>query len=159
VSGAAKVRSSQSISAMVQRPFRLNDPARTQDGSNGGGRRDIVGHGRRTERGAKSRSPPRSLLTSSASTPSMFEHLSILTVGSPVSTVLDVSLVHNTMPSNLIAALGAKLRRRGIVLNHFFRLNPPARIVADLTMRSRNDLNCGTCDSEYKQQLNSENRV
>ena len=124
VSSAAKVPSSQSISAMVQRPFRLKIQHEVGMRQTEAVRRDIVGHETRTERGAESRSAPRSLLTSSASTPSMFEHLSILTVGSRVPTVLDVSLVHNTMTSSLIAALGGKPRRRGIVLNHFFRLSP-----------------------------------
>jgi hypothetical protein len=83
----------------------------------------------------------------------MFEHLSILTVATPVPMVLDVSFGHDTMTSSLSAALAVKPRRRGIVLNHFFRISPPARIVADLSVRVRNDLNCGICDSESNQQL------
>jgi hypothetical protein len=82
--------------------------------------------------------------TSSASTALMFEHLSILTVATPVPTVLVVSFGHETMTSSLSAALAAKPRRRGIVLNHFFRISSPARIVADLSVRVRSDLNCGT---------------
>jgi DNA-binding NarL/FixJ family response regulator len=108
------------------------------------------------EHGAESGSPPRDLSTSSPSTPSMLEHLSILTVATPVLMVLSVCFGHRTMTSSLGAALAVKPRRTGIVLNHFFRISPPARIVADLSMRVRNDLNCGTCDSESNQQLNPE---
>jgi hypothetical protein len=78
----------------------------------------------------------------------MFEQLSIQTEATPVPTVLDVSFGFNTMTSSLGAALAAKPRRKGIVLSHFFRISPPARIVADLSVRLRNDLNCGTCDSK-----------
>jgi hypothetical protein len=84
----------------------------------------------------------------------------MLTVATPVPTVLDVSFGHNKMTSSLSAALAAKPRRRGIVLKHFFRISSPAAIVDDLSVRVRNDLNCGTCDCECNQQLlNSENRV
>jgi DNA-binding NarL/FixJ family response regulator len=46
--------------------------------------------------------------------------------------------------------MAAKPRRRGIVLNHFFRISSPARIVADLSVRVHNDLNCGTWDYEIQ---------
>jgi hypothetical protein len=77
----------------------------------------------------------------SVSTPSMFEHLSVLTGGSPVPLVWDVSLVQNIMQVSLRLWV---LRRGEEVLEHFFHLSPPARIVDHLYMRSRNDLNCGT---------------
>jgi len=88
----------------------------------------------------------------------MFEHLSILTGATPVSAVLDVSFGHNTIASSLSAALADKPRRRGVVLNHFFRISSPAPSF-DVSVRMRNDLNCGTCDSEYNKQLNPDNRV
>jgi hypothetical protein len=78
----------------------------------------------------------------------MFEQLSVLTVATPVPTVLDVSFGHNTMTSSLSAALAANPRSRGVVLNHFFRTSPPARIVADLSVLPHNDLNCGTWNYE-----------
>jgi hypothetical protein len=78
----------------------------------------------------------------------MFEHLSILTVATPVLMVLSVFFSHSTLTSGLGVVLAVNARRRGIVLNHFFRISPPARIVDDLSMRERDDLNCGTCESE-----------
>ena len=100
------------------------------------------------EQDAESRSPPRDLSTSSASTPSMFEPLSVLRVATPVPSGLDVSFGHETTTSSLSAALAAKPRRRGIVMNHFFRISPQSRIVSDLSVRVRNDLNCGAWDYE-----------
>jgi DNA-binding NarL/FixJ family response regulator len=85
----------------------------------------------------------------------MFEHLSILTAATPVPTVLDVSIGHNRMTSNLSVALASKPRRRGITLNQSFRISPPASIVDDLSVRVHKDPNCGTCDSDYNPQLNS----
>jgi len=72
----------------------------------------------------------------------------MFTVAPPVHTVLDVSFGHNTMTAGYSAALAAQPRKRGIALNHFFRISSPAAIVDDLSVRVRNDLNCGTCDSE-----------
>jgi hypothetical protein len=46
-----------------------------------------------------------------------------------------------------------------MVLNHFFRTGPPGRIVADLSVLPRNDLNCGTWDYEIPTQLESQSRV
>src|ERR1700751_3267276 len=54
----------------------------------------------------------RDLSTSSASTPSTFEHLSIWTEVTPVLTVLDVSFGHNTITSGGSAPLAAKPGRK-----------------------------------------------
>jgi len=80
----------------------------------------------------------------------MCEQLSILTVATPVLTVLDLSFGHNTITSSLGAVLATKPRRRGVALNHLFPISPPASTVADLSMRERNDLNCGTWDCEIQ---------
>jgi hypothetical protein len=70
------------------------------------------------------------LSTPSARTPSMFEHLSILTVATPLPTYSIESL-----------------------LSYQF----PIRNFDDLSVR--NHLNCGTCDSEYNPQLTLKSRV
>jgi DNA-binding NarL/FixJ family response regulator len=80
----------------------------------------------------------------------MCEQLSILTVATPVPTVLDLSVGHNTITSSLGAVVAAKPRKRGVALNHLFPISPPASVVADLSMRERNDLNCGTWDCEIQ---------